>query len=148
MAEPDAELAGAATRALLPIEAVRVAYLFGSRARGTARPDSDLDIAVIYADDAGPEQREILRRQVVAALTDALGSVGERADVVDLERAPSEIAFAAICATRLLARTDAERVRHEVRIARRYDDEAPRRALFRAAAKRVAEEMGRADGRS
>ena len=27
-------------------------YLFGSRARGTARPDSDADIAVVLADDA------------------------------------------------------------------------------------------------
>ena len=148
MADPDAALVGAATRALLPIEAVRLAYLFGSRARGPARPDSDLDIAVVYAGDSDVAQREILRRRVVAALTDALGAVGERADVVDLELAPSEIAFAAIRATRLFARTDAERIRHEVRIARRYDDDAPRRALFRAAAKRVAEEMGRADGRS
>ncbi len=149
MAGPDAVLIDAATRALLPIEAVRLAYLFGSRARGTARPDSDLDIAVAYASDTDSAQRELLRRRVVAALTDALGAVGERTDVVDLEHVPSEIAFAAIRATRLLARSEAERVRHEVRIARVYDDEAPRRELFRTAAKRVAEEMGRrADGRS
>jgi predicted nucleotidyltransferase len=148
MAVPDAVLIDAATRALLPIEGVRLAYLFGSRARGTARPDSDLDVAVAYAGEADSVQREILRRRVVAALTDALGAVGERADVVDLEAAPSEIAFAAIRATRLFARSEAERVRHEVRVARRYDDDAPRRALFQAAAKRVAKEMGRADGRS
>jgi predicted nucleotidyltransferase len=149
MAGPDAVLIDAATRALVPIEAVRLAYLFGSRARGTARSDSDLDIAVVYANDADATQREALRRRVVAALTDALGAVGEHTDVVDLERAPAEIAFAAIRGARLLARSEEERVRHEVRIARTYDDEAPRRELFRTAAKRVAEEMGRrADGRS
>jgi predicted nucleotidyltransferase len=148
MAGADAALIEAATQALLPIETVRLAYLFGSRARGTARSDSDLDIAVAYASSTDPAQRERLRRQIVTALTDALGTVGERTDVVDLEFAPAEIAFAAIRATRLLARSEVERVRLEARIARRYDDEAPRREIFRAAARRVAEEMGRrTDGR-
>jgi uncharacterized protein YutE (UPF0331/DUF86 family)/predicted nucleotidyltransferase len=127
MAGADAALIEAATRALMPLEGVRLAYLFGSRSRGAARPDSDLDIAVAYASDADLAQREILRRQLVAALTDALGAVGERADVVDLEHAPSEIAFAAIRATRLLARSEEERVRHEVRVARFHDDDAVRR---------------------
>jgi predicted nucleotidyltransferase len=48
MAIPDATLIDAIEKALGPIEAVRLAYLFGSRARGTARPDSDLDLAVAY----------------------------------------------------------------------------------------------------
>ena len=149
MAIPDATLIDAIEKALDPIEAVRLAYLFGSRARGTARPDSDLDLAVAYTREADSAQRERARRAVVAAVTDALGSLGEHTDVVDLERAPSEIGFAAIHGVRILARSEQERVRHEVRVARRYDDEAPRRELFRNAAKRVAAEMARrSNGRS
>ena len=34
--------------AITPIDAIRVAYFFGSRARGDARPDSDLDVAVMF----------------------------------------------------------------------------------------------------
>jgi UTP:GlnB (protein PII) uridylyltransferase len=33
-------------------------YLFGSWARGDARPDSDLDLLVVVPDDAGPERRQ------------------------------------------------------------------------------------------
>src|SRR5690348_10066228 len=32
-------------------------YLFGSWARGDAKPDSDLDLAVIVPDDAEPERK-------------------------------------------------------------------------------------------
>ena len=127
-------LAAAMATALGPLAGVRVAYLFGSRARGDARADSDLDVAVSFAptDDRG---REALRREIIAALTDALGNIGERADVVDLERADSAVAFRAIRDGRLvLKRSDADRVRVEVRVGRRYDDDAPKRALFRRAA--------------
>ncbi len=149
MAAADPVLIDAIAKALGPIDAVRVAYLFGSRARGTARPDSDLDLAVAYPRDADSAQRECARRAIVAAVTDVFGALGEHTDVVDLEYAPSEIGFAAIHGVRVLARTEEERVHIEVRVARRYDDESPRRELFRAAAKRVAEEMARrSDGRS
>src|SRR5690349_1441061 len=33
-------------------------YLFGSRARGESRPESDYDLLVIVADDAPPERRQ------------------------------------------------------------------------------------------
>jgi predicted nucleotidyltransferase len=32
-------------------------YLFGSAARGEARPDSDYDLLVVVPDDAPPERR-------------------------------------------------------------------------------------------
>jgi len=125
--------------ALEPLEAVRVAWLFGSQAAGTGGPRSDLDVAVVHARDLDDEGRERARRLIVAALTEALGRLGERADVVDVDRTSSAVAFRAIRdGRRVIARSESERVAAEVRIMRRYDDESPRRALFRQAALRHA----------
>jgi predicted nucleotidyltransferase len=144
------ELVAAIHRALEPIEAVRVAYLFGSRARGAGRPESDLDLAVAFRPGTPDPEREAARRRIVTALAGALGAIGDRADVVDLERVDSGVAFAALRdGVRTLARSEPERVRLEAGIARRYDDEAPRRALFREAARRAGRALARkADGRS
>lgn len=129
--------------ALLPIEAIRVAYLFGSRARGGARRDSDLDIGVGYPRDLDARGREQARRAIVGALTDSIGALGERADVVDLEAADSAVAFNAIRQGRLVfARSAAERIRLVTLIARRYDDDRPKRALFRKAALEAVARMG------
>jgi predicted nucleotidyltransferase len=142
MGEPDTDLEQRMAAALAPFEDVRVAYLFGSRARGAARADSDLDLAVRVrrADAAG---RAALILDLIAALTDALGALGERLDILDLDRAGSEVAFQVIREGRcVLCRDRAERVALEARIARRYDDERPYRALFVAAARRAAQRMG------
>jgi predicted nucleotidyltransferase len=139
---PD-ELAATMASALAPLDRVRVGYLFGSHATGRARQDSDLDVGVVYAPELDEEERERLRRELVALLTDALGALGERADIVDLDAASSAVAFRAISdGKRLFARTERERVAVEVRVARRYDDEAPRRALYRRAAVEAARRLG------
>lgn len=126
--------------ALRPLTAVRLAWVFGSRVRGTARETSDLDIGVVYDRDLDAWGRHRCRLEVIAALTDEFGGLGERADVADLERCDSAVAFEAIrdgrCA---LARSEEERLRAVVRIGRRYDDDAPRRRLFSEAARRLAE---------
>ena len=128
--------------ALRPIDAVQAAWLFGSRARGDAREDSDLDVAVLYRREIDGAARERARREIVAALSDGLGSVGERADVVDLDDADSAVAFRAVTEGALvLARSEAARVRAVAFIYRRYDDEAPRRDLFRRAALAAAQRM-------
>lgn len=124
---------------------VALAYLFGSRARGTARPDSDLDLAVLW--DATLESRERAEREgeLRSALVGALGPLGERADLLDLAAAGSAVAFRVIREGRLLAcADDRARVAFVARVARRYDDEAPHRALFRAAARRVGQKMAEA----
>lgn len=134
MTASDAAIEDGLRAAMESIPEVRVAYLFGSRATGRARPDSDLDIAVKV--DAGRDAAHgpILLR-VVDAITAQLGSLGERADVLDLDAAGSAVAFRVIReGRRFLSRDERERVRLEAWIARRYDDEAPHRALFRRAA--------------
>lgn len=128
--------------ALESIDSVRIAYLFGSRARGTARPDSDLDLAIALSRGLGDTERGRIKLQIIDALTAALGALGERTDIVDLDRAGPAVAFAAIAGGHcVFVRDCADRVRLEARIARRYDDERPHRELMRAAALRVSERM-------
>ena len=130
-------------RALAGIAGIRVAYLFGSRATGRARADSDLDLAVKHDPSLDPAERLDVELDAVAALTDELGPLGERADVVDLDRASSAVGFRAIRdGRRVVDRDPAERVRLEARIARTYDDDAPRREVIRQAAARAARRLG------
>jgi predicted nucleotidyltransferase len=126
------ELVAVLRRALEPIATVRVAYLFGSRARAEpARADSDLDLGVVFASGLDERARDGERRSLVTALSTALGALGERADIVDLEAADR-----AICDGHLVCeRSSAERVRIVTRVARRFEDDAPKRALFRRAAR-------------
>lgn len=143
------ELLARSRTALERVAEVRVAYVFGSQATGRARPDSDLDLAVDFGRDLNDLERGRLKLQVIDGLTAELGGLGERSDVVDLRRAGSAVAFAAIrdgmC---VLARTAAERVQLEAGIARRYDDERPYRDLFRAAARAAGSRMGNRRGGS
>jgi predicted nucleotidyltransferase len=122
-------------RALAPVEGVRVAYLFGSWVTGRARPDSDLDLAVALDPALSEEERLQTTLAVIAATTDELGALGERVDVVDLRDADPAVAFKAIQGTCVVSRDERERVRLEVYVARRFDDDAPRRELVRSAAR-------------
>ena len=60
-------------RRLVPAYEPERVYLFGSRARGDAGPDSDYDLLLVVADDAPPQRRrsrlayEVLRGTGVAA---------------------------------------------------------------------------------
>ncbi len=113
----------------------RVAILFGSQVTGSTWAESDLDVAVRWEPGRTDESRHRGKLELIAALTDRLGALGERADVLDLDRGSSAVAFTAIRdGVLVFAASDAERVRCMVDVARRYDDDAPRRELFRRAA--------------
>jgi predicted nucleotidyltransferase len=124
----------AITETLAPLAAVRVAYVFGSQLTGRARTDSDLDLAVRFERGLDVAERLDVTLSLIDALTTRLGPLGERTDVVDLERCDPAVAFAAISGTRVLERDRAERIALEARIARTYEDDAPRRELYRRAA--------------
>lgn len=64
---------------------VAVAYLFRSRAEGTARPDSDHDVAVLFA------AAEPALDATVRLAADLAGVLGTEADVVALDRAELEL---------------------------------------------------------
>ncbi len=59
---------------------IRLAYLFGSLARGEARADSDLDLAILTEDPLTPERKILLIEEL------ALAS-GRAIDLIDLKEA-------------------------------------------------------------
>ena len=62
---------------------IAVAYLFGSRARGNARPNSDVDVAVLL--DGGVDTH---RRQL-----DLMATLGANVDLVILNDAPPALGY-------------------------------------------------------
>jgi hypothetical protein len=103
-------------------------YLFGSVARGQARPDSDIDIGVLFATDP-PATLEAPQFALEAALERQLGSPVQ---VVALNRAPADLVHRVLRDGRLvLDRDRAARIRFEVRSRNVYFDLAPIRRLYR-----------------
>lgn len=87
---------------------VAVAYLFGSRAEGTARPDSDHDVAVLFTDET-PALDAVVRLGA-----DLARRWGTAVDVVDLARAPLELrGRVAESGVRLYSADEPRRVRFE-----------------------------------
>jgi len=97
---------------------VRLAYVFGSAARGEARVSSDVDLAVLF--EPLPEARDLDR---LAA--DLQTGAGRRVDLVVLNTAPPLLAREILKTGRCLAcRSEAERVGFEARAMARYMDTA------------------------
>ena len=110
----------------------RLAYLFGSRARGSERPNSDFDIAVLMADaavrDAGGVNRSI--RRLGARLADPVPA--ERLHIVLLNGAPPLLRHRVLRDGLLLCERDAnERLRFSIRTIREHQDMEPRRREMR-----------------
>jgi predicted nucleotidyltransferase len=103
-------------------------YLYGSVARGQARPGSDVDIGVLFAADP-PATLEAPQFALEAALERRLGSP---AQVVALNRAPADLVHRVLRDGRLvLDRDPSVRIRFEVRSRNEYFDMAPIRRLYR-----------------
>ena len=116
-------------------------YLFGSVARGEARPDSDVDVGVLYA-VAPPATLTAPQFALEAELERILG---RPVQVVALNRASADLVHRVLRDGRLGLDLDAAaRIRFEVQRRNEYFDLAPVRRLYRrypppAAAGRVAE---------
>jgi len=117
---------------------VRLAYLFGSVAAGSARPSSDLDVAVLLTPGAG--------RAVVDRLIDALERAsGRTVDLVELSLAPPLLAHEVVRQGKLiLSRDEAERVEFETRAVARYLDTAHLRKVQHQYLRERAEARGAA----
>ena len=103
---------------------IQAAYIFGSVAQGRARPDSDLDIAVLL-DRPIPDARALRYRLKLAG---DLGAALHRNDVqlVILNDAPPLLAHRVLSRGVLVfERARVARVRFHVETARRYEDMVP-----------------------
>jgi predicted nucleotidyltransferase len=102
----------AESTATLQRAGARFVYLYGSRAAGTAGPESDVDLAAYFGDDP-PQSFEVLLPPEV--------------DLLVLDRAPLELAGRVAVGGRLLFEDDpATRVRWEATTRKIYFDELPR----------------------
>lgn len=108
---------------------VQAVFLFGSRAVGRARPESDWDLA-LYLEPPEPDPTlEILSELVEAGL--------ERADIVLLHQAPPVLAFEAVRTNRVVYRREEFDLGSYVsRLVRMYWDLEPLLKVQREAIKR------------
>lgn len=117
--------------AVQEIPGIAVLVVFGSRARGTARPDSDLDVAVL-PESADSRDRRYLQAKTAAALAD-LAPEG-RVDVVLLDKADAVLRQRIMETGRVLLCRDPETWKElRVRTMREYADGEWARRLFREA---------------
>lgn len=126
---------------------VRLAWLHGSWARGAARHESDVDVAVLLGDEyaANPSSNKDSIWRLAGALGREVPS--ERLDLVLLNDAPALLRHRVIRdGVLLFARCEAERVRFVLRTIREYQDLEPRlREYTRRRMERL--EEGRIHGR-
>lgn len=104
------------------------AYLFGSEARGAARPGSDVDVAVLL-EDCAP-------RSLTGPLTDLRGELeraaGREIDLLDLRTAPPDLVHRVLRDGRLLVERDpTRRIQFEVAARNAYFDLLPHLRRYR-----------------
>lgn len=98
------------------------ALLFGSHARGTARPDSD--VALRLPEEMDERERFRVRNRIDAELQRfAEGFV----DVSDIETLPTEIAYAALQDGRVLVGADSAVRAYREQVAETYEETAEER---------------------
>jgi len=121
-------------------------YLFGSHAKGTARPLSDVDLAVLFTDNQVPFLRFQKKLRVTADLEDLLACP---VDVVDIRSADLPF-FHQVMLNKVLVyeRDRTSRVAFEVDSRKRYFDIMPMLARHHAQArKRILERDTQYHGR-
>lgn len=112
------------------------ATLFGSRATGRARPDSDWDLAVFVDESLDAAARFDLRRQIAAALEPAV-----EVDIVVLNDAPPMLGHRALSGRVLIDRDHPRYVRYFVRTVGRALDGAHARKVHADARRRRLSEL-------
>lgn len=87
---------------------LRLAILFGSAVRGTLRPDSDIDLALLFDTPLNAQRRWEIG-------TGLKGRFGRPVDVADLFSADGAILRQILCRGRVVIRADAGAYEHLVR---------------------------------
>lgn len=109
-----------AVRSVLEEYPLRLAILFGSHARGTAHPGSDVDLGVVFAEDVPTDRRQALYLDLHSTAAAALGT--DAVDVTLLDDVPPSVGRQALGAYEVLLGDPAlaEQLRE------RYERAAPR----------------------
>lgn len=97
---------------------VRALYVFGSRIDGTERPDSDLDLGVLYVSPQPLEKTVRLEEALYQA-------TGEPVDVIDAARASALLALAVVRGDRIFTRDELETDLFDLYVLRRAGDLLP-----------------------
>jgi predicted nucleotidyltransferase len=129
MAEIDEQLA----RAVEAIPGIAAMAVFGSRASGSARPDSDLDVAIL------PSREGVSRRTLQVSVAVALADLAPegRVDVVMLDEAPELLRHNVLSTGRLVLCRDAQAWKDlRVETMREHGDREWARDLLRRAQQR------------
>jgi predicted nucleotidyltransferase len=109
---------------VLERQPVEIAYLYGSVARGTPLPSSDVDIAVVLAVSPPPYERLTIELNIQAALEDACGL--SSLDVRAINNAPLMVQGRIVQEGVLLYQRDKKRrVAFEVLARKKYFDFQP-----------------------
>jgi len=109
-------------------EGIAAAWIFGSVARGSARPDSDVDVGVLFREDP-PLTLAGYHFDLEADLESLLGLPVQ---LVVLNRAPADLAIRVLREGKLLVNQDpSRRIEFEVRTRNEYWDLEPYLRLYR-----------------
>jgi predicted nucleotidyltransferase len=139
-------LDGEIARAAQGVPGIAVLVLFGSRAHGSPRADSDLDVAVLPEADLGVPGRRHLQADVAVALSHL--APGGRVDVVLMDDAGDLLRQRIMETGRVVLCRNAGAWRDlRVRTMREYGDRERERRLYREAQRRRLEK-GEPSGRS
>lgn len=132
--------------AIEDLPGLSILAVFGSRAQGRPRPDSDLDVAILPSEEVDAEGRRQLQARVAAQL-DHLAPEG-RVDVVFLDEAPELLRHRIFTTGRAVLCRDLDAWKElRVRTMREHGDREYYRRLMRRAQRRRLTE-GRPSGRS
>jgi predicted nucleotidyltransferase len=124
---------------------IEAGYLFGSLVSGRARPDSDVDTAVLVADKVICRDSFKYRLNRITELMDLLKR--DDVDLVLLNQAPPLLAHRVLSRGKLIfERSASARIHFQVRTVNRYLDTQPMRKLYLWYLKKHARE-GRIPGR-
>ena len=117
MAGMDKKLAGFFNKQ----EDVKLAYLYGSTAKGKERTLSDVDIAVLLDESLNKKERFNLQLKLISELTGILKT--DKVDLVVMNDAPLSLKYEIIKANHpLFVRDEGERIDLEHKILSRYLD--------------------------
>lgn len=110
---------------------IKLAYLFGSQAKGNAARESDFDIAVLFQEK--PADPLALKETTFLSL-ELNKFFPTKLDIVSLNNAPLLLKYEVVAHGQLIyCENEVERINFEVLIIKEYIDEEPLRNLYNKA---------------